>query len=69
MLACCAYHLTDVLPILGLSSAAIFLDLYTTPLLWLGIGMNLASIIFILRKIREQRGLLIPTVGHPLFRG
>jgi hypothetical protein len=58
MLACCAHHLTDVLPILGLSSAAIFLDLYKTPLLWLGIGMNLVGIAYMLRKIREQRGML-----------
>jgi hypothetical protein len=58
MLACCAHHLTDVLPILGLSSAAIFLNLYKTPLLWLGIGMNLVGIVYMLRKIREQRGLL-----------
>jgi hypothetical protein len=58
MLACCAHHLTDVLPILGLSSAAIFLNLYKTPLLWLGIGMNLIGIVYMLRKIREQRGML-----------
>ena len=58
MLACCAHHLTDVLPILGLSSAAIFLNLYKTPLLWLGIGTNLTGIVYMLRKIREQRGTL-----------
>jgi hypothetical protein len=58
MLACCAHHLTDVLPILGLSSAAIFLDLYKTPLLWLGIGMNLVGIVYMLRKIGDQRGML-----------
>ena len=58
MLACCAHHLTDVLPILGLSSAAIFLNLYKTPLLWLGIGMNLVGIVYMLRKIREQRWMI-----------
>src|SRR6266508_3934387 len=40
MLACCAHHLSDVLPILGLSGAAILLNAYRTPLLWLGIVMN-----------------------------
>src|SRR5581483_12315398 len=40
MLACCAHHLVDVLPIVGLSGAAIFLDAYKMPLLWLGIAMN-----------------------------
>lgn len=55
MLACCAHHLTDVLPIIGLSGAAIFLNAYKTPLLWLGIGMNLAGIVYLLGKIRQQR--------------
>ena len=58
MLACCAHHLTDVLPILGLSSVAIFLAAYKTPLLWLGIGMNLVGILYLLRKLR-QVGLAI----------
>lgn len=55
MLACCAHHLTDILPIVGLSGAAIFLNAYKTPLLWLGIIMNLAGILYLARKIREQR--------------
>src|SRR5262245_15307193 len=28
MLACCAHHLAEVLPIIGLSGAAVFLNLY-----------------------------------------
>jgi hypothetical protein len=55
MLACCAHHLTDVLPILGLSGAVIFLNVYKTPLLWLGIAMNLAGIIYLLRKIETMK--------------
>lgn len=57
MLACCAHHLTEVLPIVGLSGVAVFLNAYRTPLLWLGIGMNLAGIAYLLRKIRQQRGI------------
>lgn len=57
MLACCAHHLADILPILGLSGAVIFLNLYKTPLLWLGILMNLAGIIYLLRQIHRQRRL------------
>ena len=53
MLACCAHHLTDVLPILGLSGAVIFLNAYKTPLLWLGITMNLFGIGYMLRVIRQ----------------
>ncbi len=55
MLACCAHHLADVLPIIGISSAAVLLNAYKTPLLWLGIAMNLAGVIYLLRNIRHQR--------------
>ena len=61
MLACCAHHLAEVLPIVGLSGAAIFLSAYKTPLLWLGIVMNLIGIIYLLRKVREQRQMACHT--------
>ena len=55
MLACCAHHLVDVAPVLGLSGAAIFLNAYKTPLLWLGIVMNLIGILYLARKIYQAR--------------
>ena len=55
MLACCAHHLVDVLPIVGLSGAAIFLNAYRTPLLWLGVAMNAAGVLYMLRQVRRQR--------------
>lgn len=55
MVACCAHHLVDVLPIVGLSGAAIFLNDYKLPLLWLGILMNAAGIVYLLSQIRTQR--------------
>ncbi len=58
MLACCAHHLTDVFAIFGLSGAAIFLNVYKTPLLWLGIAMNLFGIAYLIWKIRQQRRVL-----------
>ena len=58
MLACCAHHLTDVLAVFGLSGAAIFLTVYKTPLLWLGIVMNLFGIAYLLWQIHQQRLLL-----------
>jgi hypothetical protein len=58
MLACCAHHLTEVFAVLGLSGAAIFLNAYKTPLLWLGIMMNLFGIVYLLWKIRQQRRVL-----------
>ena len=61
MLACCAHHLADVLPIIGLSGAAVFLNAYKTPLLWLGIVMNFAGIVYLLRKIYQQRQIACHT--------
>ena len=58
MLACCAHHLGDILPLIGLSGAAIFLNAYKTPLLWLGIAMNLLGIGYLLRQIVQRRGAL-----------
>lgn len=55
MLACCAHHLVDIAPILGLSGAVVVLNAYKTPLLWLGIVMNMAGIGFMLAKIRQHR--------------
>ena len=55
MLACCAHHLVDVAPVIGLSGAAIFLNAYKTPLLWLGIVMNVVGILYLARKVRRAR--------------
>ena len=53
MIACCAHHLTDVLPIVGLSGAAIFLTNYQIPLIILGIIMNFVGIVYILRVLKK----------------
>ncbi len=55
MLACCAHHLVDLLPLVGLSAAAVFLNAYKTPLFLLGIGMNALGIIIITRQLRRAR--------------
>lgn len=55
MLACCAHHLADVLPIIGVSGAAVFLNAYKTPLLWVGIVMNLVGLLYLARKVQQQR--------------
>lgn len=53
MIACCAHHLSEVLPIIGLSGAAVFLTKYQIPLIVLGIGMNVFGIIYMLKQIRK----------------
>lgn len=55
MLACCAHHVADVLPLIGLSGAAIFLNDYKTELLWLGITMNAIGVGYLLMQIRTAR--------------
>jgi YHS domain-containing protein len=61
MLACCAHHLADVLPIVGVAGAAVFLNTYKTPLLWLSIAMNLAGVAYLLWNIQQQRRMACHT--------
>lgn len=55
MLACCAHHLVDLLPFLGLSAATVFLDSYRTPLLLAGIGLNALGIALMRRQLVRAR--------------
>lgn len=58
MLACCAHHLTDVLPVLGLSGAAIFLNEVKTPLAFLGLAMTAAGVVYMGRNVGRMRRAL-----------
>ncbi len=48
MIACCAHHLTDILPIIGLSAVSVFLVNYQIPLLLIGIASNIIGIFYLL---------------------
>lgn len=65
MVACCAHHLADLLPIVGLSGLAVFLVEWRTPLMLLGIATNLVGIAVMLRELRRIRGgyRLVPRRG------
>jgi hypothetical protein len=57
MVACCAHHVTDVLPILGLTAAASFLAEYQTAFMLVGLGTTLIGIgvmLFILNRERQK---------------
>jgi hypothetical protein len=57
MVACCAHHVADVLPILGLTAAAAFLAEYQTLFMFVGLGTTLAGIavmLFILLRERSK---------------
>ncbi|MDP3948171.1 MAG: hypothetical protein Q8P87_00500 [bacterium] len=51
MLACCAHHLTDVLPLLGLSAVSLVLVKYQIWFLSLGILSNLVGIFLMGRQV------------------
>ncbi|OGK12153.1 hypothetical protein A2859_03350 [Candidatus Roizmanbacteria bacterium RIFCSPHIGHO2_01_FULL_37_16b] len=59
MIACCAHHLSDVLPIIGLSGAAVFLTRYQIQLIILGIGMNAFGILYMIRMIRKVKNSML----------
>lgn len=48
MVACCAHHVADVLPILGLTAAATFLADYRLAFMFLGLGTTIIGIIIML---------------------
>src|SRR3972149_3972010 len=56
MVACCAHHVADVLPILGLSAAAAFLAQWKVPFLPVGLLTNLVGIAIMLRARRLWGG-------------
>jgi hypothetical protein len=55
MAACCAHHVTDVLPLVGLSAAAVFLAEYRIHFMVLGLITNLIGVGVMLWLIRRER--------------
>lgn len=55
MVACCAHHVTDVLPILGLTAAATFLAAYRIPFMLVGLGTTLLGILMMLVILFKER--------------
>lgn len=56
MVACCAHHVTDVLPILGLTAAATFLAEYRIAFMLVGLGMTVVGIgVMLVILLRERR--------------
>ena len=55
MVACCAHHVADVLPILGLTAAATFLAEYRLAFMLVGLGTTIAGIIYMLIILMKER--------------
>lgn len=62
MVACCIHHVTDVLPILGLTAAAGFLTRYQRPFMLIGLAMNLIGIGVMLAVLYRERQKLKPVL-------
>lgn len=58
MIACCAHHVADLAPIIGLSGAAVFLTDYRVPIMLVGIVVNAVGVLLVARRLHH---LPIPT--------
>src|SRR3990170_2075899 len=54
MVACCLHHLADVMPVIGLSGAAVFFTTYKVPIILFGRATNALGIGMMLRTIRRH---------------
>lgn len=55
MVACCAHHLAEIVPLLGLSALSLFLVKYQIQLLALGVLTNVLGIIIMIGRIRRAK--------------
>lgn len=62
MVACCAHHVTDVLPVLGLTAASAFLAEYRIAFMVIGLGMTLFGIGFMLVVLFRERRRALRTI-------
>jgi hypothetical protein len=65
MVACCAHHVTDVLPFLGLTAAATFLAQYRTAFMLLGLGTTLMGITVMLVILFRERRRAYKSLSEP----
>ncbi|MFH1256507.1 MAG: hypothetical protein V1494_04385 [Candidatus Diapherotrites archaeon] len=57
MVACCAHHLTDVLPLIGISALASVLDSYKMVFILTGIFSSLAGALMMLGMLKKNSAL------------
>ena len=66
MVACCAHHVADALPVLGFSGAAVFLNDYRLAFMTVGLGMNAIGVAFMLRLIFSEGRRVRLAIGAAL---
>lgn len=62
MVACCAHHVTEVLPLLGFSAASMLLVQYQSAFLAFGLASTIIGVLFMLREF-ERRGMPLANIG------
>ncbi len=55
MIACCAHHVSDVLPLVGLTAASAFLAQYRTTFMLIGLVTTLTGIVVMLAILMKER--------------
>ncbi len=55
MIACCAHHIVDIVPFLGLTAFALFLSQYQAALISVGVFSNLVGIFIMLGVVQKNR--------------
>ena len=68
MVACCAHHAADILPILGLTAAATFLAQYRTAFMVVGLVSNLIGIAVILGILLRARNHAVQMLTTSIVR-
>ncbi|MFN0027096.1 MAG: hypothetical protein ACKV2O_07930 [Acidimicrobiales bacterium] len=73
MVACCAHHLADLLPVLGATGAATFLTDQRIPVMLLGITITAVGVVIAARRLHrlttQQRAQLTATTPDPCANG
>jgi hypothetical protein len=74
MVACCAHHLADLLPVVGFAGAVTLLAAYQNVLLLAGVLSNVVGLIYVLGMLRRhglfpnRKSLLSSAVRWPIHR-
>lgn len=61
MLACCAHHATDVLPIVGLSAISMIIAGYQVPILLTSLAINAVGILFLIISLSKEKEAVQPS--------
>ncbi len=68
MLGCCLHHITDVVPLIGISAAALFVSQYQDSFMALGVASNIIGITMMLNIIQKHKLFNKKSALIPLFK-